>query len=91
MVTSHRRENFGEGLKNVCQSIKYLAEKYQDVNFIYPVHLNPNVSNIAHKYLSDVPNILLINPVDYIEMLALIKNCMFCISDSGVISGASAS
>jgi UDP-N-acetylglucosamine 2-epimerase (non-hydrolysing) len=83
LITSHRRENFGEGLRNICNAIKHLAEKYQDVDFIYPVHLNPNVYNEVMKTLSGVRNILLIKPVNYIEMLGLMKNCLFCISDSG--------
>jgi UDP-N-acetylglucosamine 2-epimerase (non-hydrolysing) len=83
LITSHRRENFGEGLKNICKAIKYLADRFREVDFIYPVHLNPNVLNEVMNTLSGVPNIILIKPVNYIEMLGLIKNCMFCISDSG--------
>jgi UDP-N-acetylglucosamine 2-epimerase (non-hydrolysing) len=83
LITSHRRENFGEGLRTICKAIKDLAERFRDIDFIYPVHLNPNVHDEVMKALSGVPNIILINPVNYIEMLGLIRNCIFCISDSG--------
>jgi UDP-N-acetylglucosamine 2-epimerase (non-hydrolysing) len=85
LITSHRRENIGDGLINICKAIKYLANKYPKISFIFPVHLNPNVSNTVYGELSGISNIVLIKPVDYIEMLALIKNCLFCISDSGGI------
>ena len=82
LVTGHRRENFGDGLHQICQALKRLSEKVQ---IIFPVHLNPNVQHEVFEELDAIDNIHLIDPVSYPTMLWLIKNCEFIISDSGGI------
>lgn len=84
LVTGHRRENFGEGLINICEALIELS-KMKDVEIIFPVHLNPNVSTAVHELLGNINNIHLISPVAYPSMLWLMKNCSLIISDSGGI------
>jgi len=84
LVTGHRRENFGEGLIHICEALLELSER-EDVELIYPVHLNPNVTGPVQKLLSHKRNIHLIAPVDYPTMLWLIRECNIIISDSGGI------
>lgn len=85
LVTAHRRESFGEGFKNICAAILDCAMKYPRIQFIYPVHLNPNVQGPVNEILSDVENVLLIPPVSYLNLLTLLKHCEFVITDSGGI------
>jgi UDP-N-acetylglucosamine 2-epimerase (non-hydrolysing) len=85
LVTAHRRESFGGGFENICKALKTLAQKYPAYQFVYPVHLNPNVKMPVHKMLGKVKNIMLIPPVPYLELLTLLKHCEFVISDSGGI------
>jgi UDP-N-acetylglucosamine 2-epimerase (non-hydrolysing) len=85
LVTAHRRESFGSGFENICKAIADSAEQHPDIQYVYPVHMNPNVRIPVHSYLSSHKNIILIEPVSYIELLALLKNCIFCITDSGGI------
>ncbi len=84
LVTGHRRENFGEGLINICEALLELSER-EDVELIYPVHLNPNVSGPVQELLGNKNNIYLIGPVSYPTMLWLIQQCSLIISDSGGI------
>lgn len=84
LVTGHRRENFGEGLNNICEALLELSER-EDVELIYPVHLNPNVSEPVRKLLDKQKNIHLISPVSYPSMLWLMRRCSLIISDSGGI------
>ncbi|MBA4251875.1 MAG: UDP-N-acetylglucosamine 2-epimerase (non-hydrolyzing) [Chlorobiaceae bacterium] len=83
LITLHRREKFGEEFLNVLNSLKELAHKYSDYNFIYPVHLNPNVKIPVENVLSDLKNFYLIPPQDYLNFLYLMDNSHFIISDSG--------
>ena len=83
LVTSHRRENFGAPFKNICRALKTLAERNQDVQILYPVHPNPNVKDIAYEMLSEVPNIILCDPLDYSPFIAAMKKSYLIISDSG--------
>jgi len=84
LITAHRRENFGLPLRNICQAIKMLAEKYKGaVHFVYPVHLNPNVHETAHAILGDDPNITLLPPLDYLTMINLMKRATIVLTDSG--------
>ncbi|MBL1212942.1 MAG: UDP-N-acetylglucosamine 2-epimerase (non-hydrolyzing) [Ignavibacteriae bacterium] len=83
LITMHRREKFGDELKSVLQTIKSLAEKYSDYNFVYPVHLNPNVKKPVEQILGKCSNIKLIPPQDYIKFIYLMSNCWFIMSDSG--------
>lgn len=86
LVTAHRRENFGKPLENICHAIKVLAEGYsEDLQFIYPVHLNPNIHDTVFKMLGNTPNIQLINPVDYLSLIHLMKNAYLVMTDSGGI------
>lgn len=83
LVTAHRRENFGQPLKNICLALKTLAETYDDLEIVYPVHLNPNVQNIVIPMLDQIPNITLLPPLDYLPMVHLMKNATIVLTDSG--------
>lgn len=85
LITGHRRENFGEGFKNICLAIRTLAEQYLDIDFIYPVHLNPNVRNIVSNYLAEIENVYLIPPQGYEEFIYLMKHSCIILTDSGGI------
>jgi UDP-N-acetylglucosamine 2-epimerase (non-hydrolysing) len=84
LVTGHRRENFGEGLLHICEALLEISER-KDVELIYPVHLNPNVTGPVQKLLGNKTNIHLIAPVAYPTMLWLMQECNLMISDSGGI------
>ncbi len=84
LVTAHRRESFGEPLENICAALKSLAER-GDVQIIYPVHLNPNVQEPVKRLLGNVPNILLLRPLDYLPLVHLMKNADLILTDSGGI------
>ncbi len=84
LVTGHRRENFGEGLIHICEALLELSER-ENVDLIYPVHLNPNVSGPVQELLGKQKNIHLIAPVSYPTMLWLMQCCSLIISDSGGI------
>ena len=83
LVTSHRRENFGEPFRKICQALKTLAERNADIQILYPVHPNPNVKEMAHEILSGCPNIILCEPLDYAPFIAAMKRAYLIISDSG--------
>jgi UDP-N-acetylglucosamine 2-epimerase (non-hydrolysing) len=85
LITSHRRENFGQPFREICRAIRDLALKYSDAHVIYPVHYNPNVKDPAREMLGDVPNISLIEPVNYETIVALMKRAHFIMTDSGGI------
>lgn len=85
LVTGHRRESFGVGFENICKAIAFLSEKYSDVQFVYPMHFNPNVRVPVMKYLSDRKNIHLIEPLDYPYLIWLMEKCFFVLTDSGGI------
>ena len=84
LVTAHRRENFGQPLEEICGALKSLAER-DDVQIIYPVHLNPNVQGPVKRLLENVPNILLLRPLDYLPLVHLMKNADLILTDSGGI------
>jgi UDP-N-acetylglucosamine 2-epimerase (non-hydrolysing) len=84
LVTGHRRENFGEGFKSLCEAILEVSER-EDVVIVYPVHLNPNVKEIVHEMLSEKANVLLISPVSYPAFVWLMQQCFLIVSDSGGI------
>ena len=83
LVTGHRRENFGEGFENICRALATLAKQFPDLLVLYPVHLNPNVREPVFRILKDVPNVQLIEPVDYIPFVYLMHRSTFIITDSG--------
>lgn len=83
LVTMHRRESFGEGISNVCNALKKIAIKYDYIQIVYPVHLNPNVKKPVYKILGKLKNILLTNPLDYESFIWLMNKSYFIITDSG--------
>jgi len=85
LVTIHRREKFGETLKNILGQLKEIALKKNNYDFIYPVHLNPNVSKPVKKILSNISNFKLLPPLDYLSFIYLMSKCRLIISDSGGI------
>lgn len=85
LITGHRRENFGDGFERICQSIQQLAAENPNVDFIYPVHLNPKVQGPVHHLLSGRKNIYLIPPQGYVEFVYLMLNCDIILTDSGGI------
>lgn len=85
LITCHRRENFGGVLEGICQLLKRLAGRYPGFYWVFPVHLNPNVQEPVLRILGNVPNLSLVEPVDYLTSLALISRSALVISDSGGI------
>lgn len=85
LITGHRRENFGEGFKNICTAIKRLANQHPDWDFVYPVHLNPNVRTPVFEFLDELDNIFLIEPVDYEPFVWLMDKSDIILTDSGGI------
>ncbi len=85
LITGHRRENFGDGFTKIFSAIKRLAKISPEVDFVYPVHLNPEVKNTAHNNLRDIYNIYLIPPIEYEHFVYLMNRAYFIITDSGGI------
>jgi len=83
LVTGHRRENFGNGFEEICQALHDLANMHTDVQFIYPVHLNPNVQEPVNRILTDLKNIHLIDPQDYLPFVKLMDISYLILTDSG--------
>lgn len=84
LITGHRRENFGEGFLNICHAIKHLAELYKDVDFVYPMHLNPNVRKPVLDILGEkVENVFLIEPLDYLPFVYMMQHSTLILTDSG--------
>ena len=83
LVTSHRRENFGEPFRNICIALRTLAERNSDIQVLYPVHPNPNVKDVAYELLGNTCNIILCEPLDYAPFVAAMKKAYLIISDSG--------
>lgn len=89
LITGHRRENFGEGFISMCRAIKTLTEKYPDVDFVYPMHLNPNVRRPIHEVfgedLSNLGNMFFIEPLEYLSFVYLMEKSTLVLTDSGGI------
>ena len=95
LITGHRRENFGDGLLHICQAIKTLAEKYPDVDFVYPMHPNPNVRNaikkafgideISEEISKSNGNLKFMEPLDYVQFVSLMAQSTLVLTDSGGI------
>lgn len=83
LLTSHRRENFGKPLENICDAVLDIIKAYKDVEIVYPVHLNPNVRDIVFKKLDGVERVKLIEPLDYAPFCALMKKAHIILTDSG--------
>ena len=84
LVTAHRRENFGEGMENICKALLELSKR-KDVEIVYPVHLNPNVQEPVNRLLKNVENITLLPPLDYLPLVHLMKHAHLILTDSGGI------
>jgi UDP-N-acetylglucosamine 2-epimerase (non-hydrolysing) len=89
LITGHRRENFGEGFISMCKAIKALTEKYPDVDFVYPMHLNPNVRKPIHEVfgedLTNLGNMFFIEPLEYLSFVYLMEKSDIVLTDSGGI------
>lgn len=90
LITGHRRENFGEGFVSICKAIKKMVVKYPNVDFVYPMHLNPNVRNPIHDTfskweLSEVGNVFFIEPLEYLSFVYLMEKSAIILTDSGGI------
>ena len=89
LITGHRRENFGIGFINICTAIRDLANKYSNVDFVYPMHLNPNVRKPIHQIfgerLEDLGNLFFIEPLDYLDFVYLMNRSSIVLTDSGGI------
>lgn len=87
LITGHRRENFGEGFFHICQAIKTLAEKYPQVDFVYPMHLNPNVRQPIHEVFGSTSfsNLFFIEPLEYLSFVCLMEKSTIVLTDSGGI------
>lgn len=85
LITCHRRESFGFGFEQICQAVRELASKHPSVQFIYPVHLNPNVQEPVNRYLQNIDNIYLIEPLDYLPFVYLMNQSHLILTDSGGI------
>ena len=89
LITGHRRENFGDGFIHMCTAIKDLTQKYPDVDFVYPMHLNPNVREPIHEVfsekLSDLGNMFFIEPLEYLSFVYLMEKSTIVLTDSGGI------
>ena len=85
LITGHRRENFGGGFERICQAIARLARQFPDTDFLYPVHLNPNVREPVNRLLSGIDNVHLIEPQDYLPFVWLMTRSHVILTDSGGI------
>ena len=85
LITGHRRENFGEGFERICKAIQNLATRYPGVDFVYPVHLNPNVREPVNRLLNNLPNVHLIEPQEYLPFVYLMTRAHLILTDSGGI------
>ena len=89
LITGHRRENFGDGFISMCKAIKTLTEKYSDVDFVYPMHLNPNVRKPIHEVfgenLEGLGNMFFIEPLEYLSFIYLMEKSTIVLTDSGGI------
>lgn len=83
LVTGHRRENFGEGFAQICQALAELARRYPQVQFVYPVHLNPQVQEPVHRLLDGIANLQLLPPQDYRHFVWLMQRASLILTDSG--------
>ena len=85
LVTGHRRENFGEGFVNICEALREIALKNENIDIVYPVHLNPNVRKPVGEILSGISNIFLIDPLEYDSFVYLMSKSYMIVTDSGGI------
>ncbi|MFL9888339.1 UDP-N-acetylglucosamine 2-epimerase (non-hydrolyzing) [Paraburkholderia agricolaris] len=85
LVTGHRRESFGDGFERICSALAQLASAHPDVDIVYPMHLNPSVREPVNRLLSNIPNVHLIEPLDYLPFVHLMDRAFLILTDSGGI------
>ncbi|MDX7991247.1 UDP-N-acetylglucosamine 2-epimerase (non-hydrolyzing) [Xenorhabdus sp. Reich] len=85
LVTGHRRESFGQGFERICEALAQIARTHPEVQVVYPVHLNPNVSEPVKRILHDIDNVILIKPQDYLPFVYLMNHAYMILTDSGGI------
>jgi UDP-N-acetylglucosamine 2-epimerase (non-hydrolysing) len=85
LVTGHRRESFGDGFRNICRGIRRIAERFAEIQVIYPVHLNPNVQAPVREILGGLPNVHLLEPLSYLPFVKLMDAAYLLLTDSGGI------
>lgn len=85
LITCHRRESFGDGIKSICEAIKIISQEHNDLNYIFPVHMNPNVSKIVNNVLGGVNNVKILSPLKYDEIVYVLDNSVLVLTDSGGI------
>jgi UDP-N-acetylglucosamine 2-epimerase len=85
LVTAHRRESFGAGMQSIADALVTLAARFPEMDWIFPVHLNPNVRAVMHAMLADIPNMKLVEPLDYPRFCWLLSRCKLVLTDSGGI------
>lgn len=85
LVTAHRRENHGEPLRSICRALRTLVSRFDDIEVVYPVHLNPNVLGVVQAELGEIARVHLIKPISYSDLLRLMSRCYLILTDSGGI------
>jgi UDP-N-acetylglucosamine 2-epimerase (non-hydrolysing) len=85
LITGHRRENFGQGFINICQALRNLAKRFPEIDWLYPVHMNPNVAEVVHERLSGMANVYLTKPLNYEPFVFLMSASYLVLTDSGGI------
>ncbi|MFH1428581.1 MAG: UDP-N-acetylglucosamine 2-epimerase (non-hydrolyzing), partial [Candidatus Margulisiibacteriota bacterium] len=83
LMTAHRRENFGEGMENICKSVLQIVSENNDVEVVYPVHMNPNVQDPVNKYLKGQERVRLIEPMEYAQFVSAMEQSYLILTDSG--------
>lgn len=84
LVTTHRRENFGKPLEQICAALEDISTQYaESVHLVYPVHLNPNVQGVVYRQLGGITNITLLPPLDYLSLVQVMRRCYMVLTDSG--------
>jgi UDP-N-acetylglucosamine 2-epimerase (non-hydrolysing) len=83
LVTGHRRESFGKGFENICNALKIISKRYEDIEIVYPVHLNPKVAQPVYEALGNMRNVYLIEPQDYLPFVYLMQKSYLILTDSG--------
>lgn len=91
LVTTHRRENFGEGIQNICNAVKIAAQSHPDLNIVFPIHPNPNVKPHVRAILQSVQNVYLCEPLDYLTFIGLLDRARLVLTDSGGVQEEAAS
>ncbi len=85
VITAHRRENFGKPIESICTALRELARRYPEVHIVYPVHMNPQIQQPVKKLLSGIANLTLMEPLEYLSMIHLLKAATLVLTDSGGI------